>query len=88
MSNLNQLIEDCQYTMEDVESIVTSTARSWTDEKKIDTLLHIDAGLCSQQGCDSTKGEIRHMKAQQKIIYKGIRQIDKTLGDTLLRYAG
>lgn len=84
---LNQLIEDCPYTFEDIDAIVTSTKKTWTDERKVDTLLWIDATLCSQEGCNSTKKDIAVLKSKQKALYRGIKQVDKALGETLLRYA-
>tara|TARA_S200002703_G_scaffold143267_3_gene136186 strand:- start:21181 stop:21318 length:138 start_codon:yes stop_codon:yes gene_type:complete len=36
-------------------------------------------------GLDSTKEEIKSVKVASRKIYKGVRRIDKTLGDTMVR---
>ena len=57
---------------------------SWSDKKKIDTLLYIDCNMYANLGVDSLIKERKETKQQSKKIYKAIKQINAELGKTLL----
>ena len=69
--------------MKDIEKILGFT--SWSDKKKIDTLLHIDCNMYTQLGVDSLVKEKKETKQQSKKIYKAIKEINAELGKTLLQ---
>lgn len=70
------------YNINDIEKILNFT--SWTPRKKIDTLLHMDCIMYAQLGIDSTKKEKEEVKKNSRKIYRGIRVINKRLGDEFL----
>ena len=74
---------DCRYNIEDIEKIMGFT--SWSDKKKIDTLLHIDCNMYSRLGGDSLVKEKKETKQQSKKIYRAIKEINAELGKTLLQ---
>jgi CRISPR/Cas system CSM-associated protein Csm2 small subunit len=74
---------DCRYNIEDIEKIMGFT--SWSDKKKIDTLLHIDCNMYTQLGVDSFIKEKKETKQQSKKIYKAIKELNAELGKTLLQ---
>lgn len=59
--------------------------KTWSDRKKIDTLLEMDCVMYTNLGIESTLEEKRNVKMISKRIYRGISKIDKTLGDTMMR---
>ena len=61
------------------------TYKTWTDRKKIDALLEIDANMYTNLGTDSTKTEIRDTKKASRFIYRAIKSIDENVGKELLR---
>lgn len=61
------------------------TYKTWTDRKKIDALLEIDANMYTNLGTDSTKTEIRETKKASRFIYRAIKSIDENIGKDLLR---
>jgi len=79
MSNL-----DCKYTVSDIDKIVSY--KTWSDRKKIDTLLHIDCTQYANLGTDSTIGEKKNVRTQSRIIYRAIKSIDESKGKLLLDY--
>jgi hypothetical protein len=58
--------------------------KTWTDKKKIDSLLEMDCSMYASLGTDSTKKEKEDVKKNSRSIYKAIKQIDPTLGTTLI----
>jgi len=74
---------DCRYNIEDIEKILGFT--TWSDNKKIDTLLHIDCNMYANLGLDSLIKEKKETKQQSKKIYKAIKEINAELGKTLLQ---
>jgi CRISPR/Cas system CSM-associated protein Csm2 small subunit len=66
--------DDCKYTTSDIDKILSYT--SWSDKKKIDTLLHID---CTQY-------EKKNVRTQSRNIYRAIKSIDESKGKLLLDY--
>ena len=74
---------DCRYNIEDIEKILGFT--SWSDKKKIDTLLHIDCNMYTQLGVDCFIKERKETKQQSKKIYKAIKEINVEMGKSLLQ---
>tara|TARA_Y100001972_G_C7582713_1_gene292254 strand:+ start:388 stop:627 length:240 start_codon:yes stop_codon:yes gene_type:complete len=74
---------DCRYNIEDIEKILGFT--TWSDNKKIDTLLHIDCNMYANLGLDSLIKEKKETKQQSKKIYKAIKEINVEMGKTLLQ---
>jgi len=70
------------YTNNDIDKIVQF--KTWTDKKKIDELLRIDAAMYCALGTDSTTTERREVKRKSQEIYKAIRKIHKPTGDLFL----
>ena len=71
------------YNIDDIEKILGFT--SWSEKRKIDTLLEIDADLYCNLGVESSKTEIENVKKQSRKIYKAIKTIDEYTGRLLLR---
>lgn len=61
------------------------TYKTWSDRKKIDALLEIDANMYTNLGTDSTKTEIKDTKKASRFIYRAIKSIDENVGKELLR---
>ena len=40
--------QDCKYTVEDIDKIISF--KSWSDKEKVDTLLHIDCAMYTNLG--------------------------------------
>jgi len=74
--------EDCRYTHEDVDKILGFT--SWSTQKKIDTLFHIDCIMYSNLGTDSTVADRNNVKKNSRTIYRAIKQLQPPLGKLLL----
>ena len=70
------------YESKDIEKI--TSFKSWTDKKKIDELLRIDAKIYAHQGSDSTKAELEEGKKNSRKIYRAIKEIDNDLGSSFL----
>jgi hypothetical protein len=58
--------------------------KTWSDKKKIDTLLEIDANAYTNLGTDSTKTEREQTRRDSRFIYRAIKSIDENLGHKLL----
>jgi hypothetical protein len=71
-----------EYTTKDINNIFEF--KTWTDKKKIDELLRLDAQMYCNLGIDSTAFERTEVKKTSKNIYQIIRKIDKTTGDMFL----
>jgi CRISPR/Cas system CSM-associated protein Csm2 small subunit len=71
------------YNVEDIDKIISFT--SWSNKKKIDKLLEIDADLYCNLGQESTKTEIDTVHRHSRRIYKAIKKIDSYQGGLLLR---
>ena len=71
------------YNYDDIDKIMEFT--SWSDSKKIDKLLEIDADLYCNLGCESSKTEVENVKRQSRKIYRAIKKIDSYQGVLLLR---
>ena len=71
------------YSVEDIDKILGFT--SWSDKRKIEKLLEIDADLYCNLGKESTKTDIEHTKKQYRKLYRAIKSIDKYWGGMMLR---
>ena len=71
-----------RYTYKNIEEI--TGFKSWTNKRKIDTLLEIDCSLYAHLGTDSSKAEKEEVKRKSIEIYRTIKTLDKKLGDELL----
>ncbi len=58
--------------------------KTWTDKRKVDTLLEIDATAYTNLGIDSTKTEREQTRRDSRFIYRAIKSIDEELGRKLL----
>ena len=58
--------------------------KTWSDKRKIDALLEIDATAYTNLGTDSTKTEVENTRRDSRFIYRAIKSIDETLGKELL----
>jgi cob(I)alamin adenosyltransferase len=74
-----------KYTINDIEKIIEY--KTWSDKRKIDTLLEIDADLYCNMGNDSSKTEREAVKVQSRKIYRLIKSIDEYTGKLMLREA-
>lgn len=54
-------------------------------KEKIDRLLEMTADIWCNQGSDSTKTEISDARKRARVIYRGIKELDKEAGDLFLR---
>lgn len=73
-----------KYTFDDIEKI--AEFKSWSQKKKVDTLLEIDADLYCNLGIDSSKSERESVKLKSRKIYRLIKTIDEYAGKLLLRH--
>ena len=73
---------DCRYNIDDIEKIVDYT--TWSDKRKIDTLLHIKNVMYSNLGLDSSRQERSTTQQLSKKIYKAIKTVSPELGKSLL----
>lgn len=58
--------------------------KTWSDKRKIDALLEIDATAYTNLGTDSTKTQVENTRRDSRFIYRAIKSIDETLGKELL----
>ena len=70
------------YTPQDITKILEFT--TWSDKKKIDELLRIDASMYCHLGTDSTAAERAEVKRNSQNIYRAIKKIDKVIGTLFL----
>tara|TARA_R100001369_G_scaffold38353_1_gene63934 strand:+ start:203 stop:442 length:240 start_codon:yes stop_codon:yes gene_type:complete len=73
---------DCRYNIDDIDKIVDYT--TWSDKRKIDTLLHINNVMYSNLGLDSSRQERSTTQQLSKKIYKAIKTVSPELGKSLL----
>ena len=58
--------------------------KTWSNEKKIDRLLFINADMYCNLGTDSTKSDRHQAEIYSRYIYRAIKKIDIYLGTFLL----
>ena len=71
------------YKVEDVEKIIGFT--TWSDKRKLDTLLQMDCSLYCNLGTDSTQKEKDDVRRSSRKIYTAIKKIYPQLGADFLR---
>lgn len=59
--------------------------KSYSDRKKIDSLLELNATIYANLGTDSTKTEWQTANVTSRHIYRLIKQYDERLGEMCLR---
>ena len=74
---------ECKYTFEDLDKIMNFS--SWSQKKKVDTLLFIDCSLYTNMGTESTQTERNITKSKSKKLYKAIYKIDASVGRLILK---
>ncbi len=70
------------YTPQDITKILDFT--TWSNKKKIDELLRIDASMYCHLGTDSTAAERAEVKRNSQNIYRAIKKIDTVTGTLFL----
>jgi len=60
--------------------------KTYSDKRKVDALLEMDAILYTNLGTDSTKKEKNEVKRKSRLIYKAIAEVDRIQGLTYLQY--
>lgn len=58
--------------------------KTWSDKRKIDSLLEYDCDIYTRLGSDSTKTEIQEAKRKSRAIYRAISKLDPLDGKKLL----
>ncbi|NDG52014.1 MAG: hypothetical protein EBY39_03160 [Flavobacteriia bacterium] len=58
--------------------------KTWSDKRKVDALLEMDANAYTNLGTDSTKTERENTRRDSRFIYRAIKSIDEDLGRKLL----
>ena len=58
--------------------------KTWSDKRKIDALLEIDATMYTSLGIDSSKTDRENTRRDSRFIYRAIKSIDELLGKELL----
>ncbi len=71
-----------EYNIEDIDKILNF--KSWSNKKKIDTLLFIDCTLYANMGKESTQTERQSTKSKTKRLYKAIGKMDESIGKQIL----
>jgi len=71
------------YQVDDIDKILGF--KSWSNKKKVDELLRIDAAMYCSMGSDSTKTDKEAVKKASRKIYKAIKSLDEYWGDMFLR---
>ena len=71
-----------RYKYENIQEFINY--KTWSNKKKIDTLLEIDCSLYAHLGTDSTKAEKEEVKRKSIDIYRTIKTLDKKMGDLFL----
>jgi hypothetical protein len=59
--------------------------KTWSDNKKIDALLELNAQQYCNLGTDSTKTEWQEAELTSRYMYRLIKNYNYTLGKSLLR---
>ena len=59
--------------------------KTYTDDRKIDSLLELDTIQYTNLGKESTRSEKEYVKGNSKYIYKLIKRIDERIGKLLLK---
>lgn len=60
--------------------------KTWSEKRKIDTLLEHDCNMYTNLGSDSTKKEIGEVKKKSRAIYRAISKINPSEGKMFLSH--
>jgi|TARA_B100000780_G_C21125409_1_gene456513 hypothetical protein len=71
------------YTNKDIDKIIGF--KSWSDDKKYNTLLEIDCNQYCNMGIDSTKKEKDYVRSMSRKIYTAIKTFNPIVGETFLK---
>jgi hypothetical protein len=77
------IASDKQLLQNEIDRVLSM--KTWSDQRKLDTLLLFDHTLHGNLDITNQKSEKKEVIRRSKMIYKGIRNIDKTLGDSFLQ---
>lgn len=72
--------------MEDVTKHINRVLgyKTWSDKRKIDSLLEYDCNMYTRLGTDSTKMQKEETKKKSRAIYRAIKEIDYDQGKDYL----
>lgn len=73
-----------QYKIKDINKILEF--KTWSNERKIDSLLEMDADLYCNMGLETNKTQRLETKKKSRRIYHAIKQVDSSLGEKLLYF--
>ena len=76
-------MRELPYNYEDIEKIMNFS--SWSDKEKIDEMLRIDCNLYANMGKDSTKTDKENVKKMSRNIYRSIKTVDYSMGESFLQ---
>ncbi len=74
-----------QYVMYREKADKIDSYRSWSDKKKIDNLLELNAIIYTNLGTDSSKSEWENAEVTSRYIYRIIKKYNKSQGQMFLR---
>ena len=77
------IASDKQLLQKEIDRVVSM--KTWSDQKKLDTLLLFDHTLHGNLDVTNQKSKKKEVIIRSRMIYKGIKNIDKTLGDSFLQ---
>ena len=60
--------------------------KTWSDRRKVDALLEMDADLYCNLGIDSTQKDKNEAKKISRKLYKAITEVNRIQGLTYLQY--
>ena len=59
--------------------------KTWSDRKKIDAMLEIDANQYCNLGTESLQKEKDFARKQSRFIYRAIKSVDESVGNLLYK---
>jgi hypothetical protein len=77
------IASDKQLLQDEIDRVLSM--KTWSDQKKIDTLLLFDHTLHGNLDVTNQKSEKKEVIRRSRMIYKGIKNIDKTIGESFLQ---
>lgn len=74
-----------QYVMYREKADKIDSYKTWSDKKKIDNLLELNAIIYTNLGTDSSKGEWENAEVTSRYIYRIIKKYNREQGQMFLR---
>jgi len=71
------------YNIDDIYKIVEY--KTWSQKRKIDTLLEMDAEMYCNMGLETPKTQKENTKRTSRKIYHAIKKIDPLVGSKLIQ---